>query len=33
MEIHNSTIQVVSKPNEGAEFRIFLPAYSQALGV
>jgi signal transduction histidine kinase len=28
MEIHNSSIQVISKPNEGAEFRFFLPAYA-----
>ncbi|MEN0050375.1 MAG: HAMP domain-containing sensor histidine kinase, partial [Bacteroidota bacterium] len=30
LEIHNSTIQVISKPNEGSTFWFQLPAYQQA---
>lgn len=29
VEIHNSTIRVISKPNEGASFRFNLPAYQE----
>ena len=32
LEIHNSTIQVISKPNEGSTFWFQLPAYQASLG-
>ncbi len=32
MELHNSSIQVISKPNEGSTFQFLLPSYSAALG-
>ncbi|MEM9887985.1 MAG: HAMP domain-containing sensor histidine kinase [Bacteroidota bacterium] len=32
LEIHNSTIQVASKPNEGSTFWFQLPAYQTSLG-
>ncbi|MEM0993877.1 MAG: HAMP domain-containing sensor histidine kinase [Bacteroidota bacterium] len=32
LEIHNSTIQVISKPNEGATFWFQLPAYQTSIG-
>ena len=28
MELHNTTIQVISKPNEGSSFQFFLPSYT-----
>ncbi len=30
MELHNSSIQVISKPNEGSTFQFHLPSYSAA---
>ncbi|MEM7299158.1 MAG: ATP-binding protein, partial [Bacteroidota bacterium] len=28
MELHNTTIEVISKPNEGSTFEFYLPSYS-----
>ena len=28
MELHNTTIQIVSRPNEGSSFQFWLPSYT-----
>ncbi|MEQ9425882.1 MAG: HAMP domain-containing sensor histidine kinase [Cyclobacteriaceae bacterium] len=33
LEIHNSTIEVISKPNEGTTFHFLLPVYEKKLGI